>query len=243
MKKIIMMLAGFFIATTALASKNSITSLHITGDVSVTIKGLRSGDRSPSKIQQIDRKQVSSSIKNHVLYLRALAPNRVGQPTPTVTVQMHQLDRLEVYGRSTVIGKNISSPALKIRSDNNKLIQLDGKMNSVSINNYGPGDIKLRWVSGKTVTVYSVGGLVELAGTADQFRVKLRNHAVVDAQYLRAKSVLAQTKDFAIAKVMPLESLRAFASGFSNIYFYKSPENLSRYSIQSGNILQLGSQR
>ena len=56
----------------------------------------------------------------------------------------------------------------------------------------------------------------------------------------RAQHILIQTKNFATAKLLPIQSLRAFATDFSNVYFYKMPDYISRYTRRSGNVLQLG---
>ncbi len=68
---------------------------------------------------------------------------------------------------------------------------------------------------------------------------RLAGNAILGAQYLRANHIQVQTQNNASAYVMPLNTLRAFASGRANIYYYSHPKNLTRDTKQSGNVLQM----
>lgn len=216
------------------------SAIHATGRMNLIITGTKSNNPSDTVVENKNPQWVEAKVQGHVLYLRALNAAEPSRTPPIIKVHLYQLDKLDVYGRVTITGTDIKSDGLYMRADNTRDITLNGKLVVDQIRNYGPGHITLKWVSGNAISVQSYAGEISLAGKAKQLRVKLRNHAVLDAQYLRTQHVLAQTKDFSVAKVLPIDSLRAFATDFSNIYFYKTPQHLSRYTNRSGNVLQMG---
>lgn len=226
--------------TTTKLSLPTFSAINATGRINVMIIGTHSKNPSDTVVENKNPQWVTAKVRNHVLYLHALSAASPSLKAPTVKVRMYRLNKLEAYGRASITAKNVQSDGLYLHADTTRNITLSGKLAVNQIRNYGPSHINLRWVKGKEINIQSYAGRITLAGRADQVRVKLRNHAILDAQYLRTKHVVVQTKDFSVAKVLPIDSLRAFATDHSNVYFYKTPQHISRYTSRSGNILQMG---
>lgn len=218
----------------------SFSAIHVTGRVEVLINGTRSKNRGDTFFKINHPQQIAARIRHHILYLRALSNASPNAKPPIVNVHLYRLNKLDVFGQASIVGNHIRSNGLYLHADTTGNITLNGKLLVERIRNYGPSRIHLRWVTGKKIRIRSDAGRMIIAGSAGQVRIKLRNHAKLDAQYLRAKHVLVQTRDFSVASVLPVISLRAFATDFSHVYFYKTPEYISRYTNRSGNVLQLG---
>ncbi len=226
--------------TTTRLKLPTFSSVHIRGFINVMIQGKKAQGTSDTVIESYNPQWVNAKVSHHTLYLRVLHAALPSRIAPTVTLHLHRLKQLEVYGRASVIGRNIKSDGLYLRSNTTRNITLQGNLVLKHVINKGLGHIKLRWVRGRSARVQGLAGSIQLAGSVDQLRVKLRHHAVLDAQYLRANHIFIQTKQFSSAKVLPVQSLRAFATDFSNIYYYKEPKVISRYTDHSGNVLQAG---
>lgn len=254
MKKFILFTLLVFTVTSVFAAKKipnpkhtktktslpAFSSIHVTGFVKVIIHGTNSKSPKSTAVTSHHSNQVSIKIRHHTLYIRSLKSALPRRKASIVKVRMYRLNKLDVYGRASVTAKNIKSDGLYLRADTIHPITLDGILIVDRIINYGPSKIKIRWVKGKAISIRSMAGRITLAGNVAELRAKLRNHAVLDAQYLRTQHALIQAKDYATAKIQPVQSLRAFASDNSNVYFYKNPEHISRNTSGSGNILQLG---
>lgn len=226
-------------ATTFAASQPQLTVNAIA--VKGAIKLIISGTKNPNVSDTVNYpfQSVSAKVSNHTLYLEGLSRTAM----KTVRVNLHDLKSLRVDGRVTIIGNNVHSTGLNLRANSTGNISLNGRMTVNKINNRGPNHITLRWVKSHNLTINSSAGRLTLAGSVQQMQVKLRNNAALDAQYLRAQRINVQTKGTAIAKVLPIYSLHAFATEHSQIYFYNAPKYISRYTRSSGNILQLGKRK
>ena len=248
MKKFALAIMLSFIAATALATSNLSTTrinlpafnvIKVSGNVNLLIQGMNSSRSRDTLTARLNPQWVAAKVKNHVLYLRTLRGARSNRKAATVKVGIYQLDKLVVNGRASVTGSRIQSNGLVLKANTVGNITLNGKFIVDRIQNEGPGNVNLRWVSGRNIKVRCDGsGRVTLAGTAKTLRATLEDHTTLNARYLRAKEVLIKTQDYALAKVLPIISLRAFAGDYSNIYFYKSPKYINRDTKESGNILR-----
>jgi len=222
------------------ANSPAFSAIQVTGNINLIIQGTNSKNPKSTAIISHNSKRVTAKIRHHTLYLQTLNAALPSNKPSTVKVRIYRLNKLNVYGRSSVTANHIKSDGLYLLSDTVRNITLNGALLVNKIVSFASNKISIRWLNGKALSVKSSAGRIMLAGSVTELQVKLRNHAKLDAKYLRAQRILIQTKNFAVAKVLPIKSLRAFASGHSNIYFYKKPVHISRYTSDSGNVLQLG---
>lgn len=173
---------------------------------------------------------------NHTLFIQVF---RIFKKRPVITVSITNLKRLIVNGSVNVTGDQVHSDGLSIISLGSGNIQLRGMMKVDQITQRGANYIALNWVNTTILTIDSKGrGKVFLAGLAQRIYARLRGAAILEAKYLRAKSIQIKTENHSVAYVMPLISLRAFALDKSNIYYYSNPKSLTLNTEELGNILQ-----
>lgn len=195
---------------------------------------------------------IDSRVEGGVLHLVVIPPpedktakHSDEPPMPMepikVTVWMPELQTLHLNGTDSVMGDPIYSQWLNIEGEGQSHVILRGLINVNKINIHGASDVSLRWVQSQHLIVrgYDTSEIF-LAGTADVLDAKLMDDAHLDARYLRSHTVLVQTEGGAKANVLALNSLNAFASGDSNIYYYKSPRYQLAQTEFMGNVLQLG---
>lgn len=192
-------------------------------------------------VQGYPLEPIQVRVSHHTLYLKS-----PWHPIPgmnrreIVTVNVNQLKKLTIAGPTNVRGTKVHSNGLTIDANGTGSVLLRGKIKLNRIKQTGQNHIDLRWIDSSTLYVSSDGsGSIRLAGVADTLYARLKNNAALHAQYLRTHFVQVQTKNKSAAFVCPIETLRAFALGDSNVYYYKYPKNVTRYSSQSGNVLQM----
>lgn len=235
MKKLILIILFFSPSIFALPQFNTI---NINGRMNVRLVQVSAKKKtSVSSSRKIDYR-----VHNKTLYIRSL-PQKKYNPRPIrVTVRLRQIKKLDVFNTVNIKASRLNSPALKLNTDNRGKIKLKGKLAVTSIRATGSSIIDLGWVNSDALKIYAVSNArIKLAGTVKELNVRLFGHSTLDAKYLRAQNIMVQTKNYAIAKLMPMKSLQAFAANHSNIYYYKWLKNITRDTTQSGNILQAGS--
>lgn len=117
---------------------------------------------------------------------------------------------------------------------------LHGVVNLRKVQYSSSGRLDVRWVDSNRVTIHGDGiGHIRLAGTTNILNVQLSQVTNLDARYLRAHEVFVRTDDAASAYVTAIDNLSAFAGDYSNIYYFKTPQNITRYSWGYGNVLQM----
>lgn len=177
-------------------------------------------------------------MRKHILSINPNFPYNFKKKVK-VTLRLHQLKRLYVNNDSSVLGK-FNSKSLLIYAGTRGYIKLNGIIAVRLIKDAGPGLIHINWIDSNKLDIYATtNSKIKLAGRVNHLTARILGYSKLDAQFLRSQHIMLQTKDNASAKVLPLKSLRAFASGNSNIYYYKRPPNLTEWARQSGNILQI----
>lgn len=215
--------------------------INVGGYVNVVIKRGRLGHKPAVTITTYRSEPVQARFVNHTIYLKTLERS-VPQlnKRPVVTVRINNLKRLTVTGAANVTAANMHSHGLDIDASGSGIIRLLGVLDVDHIKQSGSNDIKMRWVKSNTIYINSNGaGSIRLAGTAKTLYARIFGHATLHAAYLRTHYVQVQTKNKATAYVCPTYTLRAFATDFANIYYYKYPKNMTRDTAQSGNVLQM----
>ncbi len=105
------------------------------------------------------------------------------------------------------------------------------------------GRVAITWVHSKELLVQLTDTQqVFLAGVAGLLITTVNDQAQLNAKYLRANKAFVRTTQQGLAEVAVLDSLNAYASDQSNIYYYLQPRLLGRYYQDHGSILDRGEQ-
>lgn len=211
------------------------------GYFNVVIKGVQPGSKPSVSIATYPAEPLQVRVVNHTLYIKAPWYPLPGlSKRPVVTVRINNLKRLTIFGPTNVRAANMRSQGLNIHASGSGAINLMGVFDVDHIKQSGSNRINIRWVRSRTVYINSSRvGSIRLAGTAKTLYARMLGHSTLHAAYLRTHYVQVQTKNNATAYVCPVYTLRAFASDFGNIYYYKYPKNMTRDTEQSGNVLQM----
>lgn len=198
---------------------------------------------------------VSAQVKENVLILRRIAdPNprdKLGrksfdrpmfhQPPVTVTVWAHDLNflRASEYARVTMEDVDTCCGIDIITSDNAQ-VRMRGVINLKKLTTSGNSCVNAMWVKSYHVKMCITDhSKVVLAGYTCTLDAALNSSSNLDATFLRANEVYIKTTDYACAKVLPIFALYGFAKNYSGIYYYKTPQFITRNGTESGNVLQM----
>jgi hypothetical protein len=224
------------------------TSIETDGNFSIQIQR---GRKSYVEISGEGARFVDASITGGTLILRDVDPDPdpdpkhakepIYFPAATVKVSMSYLDNLYLQGQSFVRGSNIRSHGLCIDANGRSYVLLNGVVDVHQIFANDNSRISIQWVDNNDLQVegrdYSH---IYMAGVAKLLHARLSGKSSLDAKYLRARTVLVQTIDNAVAEVLAIKALYAFANGCSDVYFYKRSRYIFMSSQLSGNVLQMG---
>ncbi len=199
--------------------------------------------RGPSSYQiqstDVPEKLLKVFLKNGELFLQD--KDKKPHEATVVAVYLNQLSRLTALGRTSFEGAHLWSNHLAISSYGRNDITLKGRLDLQSLDVGGTSETNLMWVSNLSTLKLHLQdqSSVTLAGAAKIIEARLLNQSQLKARYLRAQSVLITANDDAAAQVFAVDGLYAYANQRANIYFYTMPKQLSRFSKQQGNVLQL----
>jgi len=97
------------------------------------------------------------------------------------------------------------------------------------------------WVYSSKINVIARGkAIVGLAGTAANMSIELSNQSCFQGEHMRSCNIYIKTKDNAHADVAADLKIFASSENKSSIYYFGSPEILSRLNAQQSAILPLG---
>lgn len=216
----------------AYAASSSLSAINAAGNFNISILPANSSHYTIAK-----HANVNAYIRHHTLYLRSHTPKLT-----KVTVYTNAIDRLTVNGNTSITANALQSHGLILAANTRGKITLNGtalKLNKISAS--GLSNISLKWATGKNIALFATGNSrIALAGNVGTVRAKLAGHSFLNAKYLRAQHTWLKTRNFAQAEVISSNSLQAYPSDSSNIYYYKTPKLLNPMNSQSGNTLQLG---
>lgn len=158
---------------------------------------------------------------------------------PLIQITVPQLYVLKTRNDATVGGR-ITSTALNIETEDYSQVELTGMMNVQNITSTDHSRVKLYWVNSSNLVIAgSDKSIIKLAGVATVMHAYLNDQAQLNGQYLRAQQAIVRTDNQAFVGISATQALRGFASDDSNIFYYKYPQTLNDFSIESGNILQV----
>lgn len=222
-------------------SVDTFDSIMLDGNMTLVLTNADKGSTTHTvKISRPKGQSYDITVKDNVLHINQTTPWWEGVGAGTLTVDVGELKHLVVRDSASVSSEDFHCERLTIDADTAGTIKLAGKIGVENITTKGPGLIDIAWVTSSNLIVDSYGsGTTKLSGTVDEIQARLSNHSVLDAQYLRAKVVSIQTKDYAKALVAPIDSLSAYTHDYSNVFYYQEPKHFSHFNTESGNVLQM----
>lgn len=211
-------------------------AISVRGPIRLTIEQVKENEPNYIKFSSGQRSPVSTTIKDGTLYLQA----DDSQQTTEITAGLHQLNQLMADEGSSVVSKQLTSASLSIDANTSGSIELFGMVTLDRILTSGKGAIRIQWVDTPRLRIDgSDNSAIHLAGVAGAVEMRLRDESHFYGQYLRIDRIFVQTKNYAVAKLSVNDSLKAFAYDHSNIYYYKRPAELTEFTSDSGNVLQV----
>ena len=175
---------------------------------------------------------VKSKISRGVLNIRA--PRGVH-----VLIRAANLKNLEVLGEGKVVGKSLETLGpFSVHAAGSVKVALTGPVDLDQVVAAGNTEVSADWVDAKNLHVYASGNSqVTLNGRSVHGTIGLYDQSSLNARWLRAQNLIAQTSDKAVAMLLPIEGLTAYAADTSRIAFYKRPKRLTPFSGKYGNVL------
>jgi hypothetical protein len=141
-------------------------------------------------------------------------------------------------GCINVIGMDTDS--LKINSSGTGLVALAGYANLRKAVVKQSSQVYLYWVNSNGIYItLSDSARLGLAGSAKNIELQASGSSKFEGKFLHADSMYVTTRDTAHANVYPQSKLFANASEYSSIYFFGSPNVVSRYTNGSGIIVPI----
>jgi len=204
-----------------------------------------------AKLQQVQvynngqpgHQMVNAYTHHGTLYLRDITRDSKGKihhPPVLVKIDTPPLDNIILHDQVTFVANKVNSKEINIATDTSGTIRLRGQIHVHYIKQYGCGTIDLEWVDTDHLHVYTSGkGKIRLAGKVGVLEATAIDDSHLDARFLRADNALVRTAGTAEADVTVIDALSGFASGFSNVYYFKTPIQLTRHTYQSGVVMQL----
>ncbi len=174
-------------------------------------------------------------ITNRTLYINSAINENANT---LIKISAPGLKKITVANNAIVSAQDLKTSGLTITAKDNGSINLKGQFNIEKIYQYGHGKIDIDWVDTAFLVVEgSNGGPIYLGGKVNNLLAKLTKDAKLHARYLRTKKAYVFTTDQALAEVLVLNTLGAFAVDNSSIYYYKRLKDITIVTKDNGNVL------
>lgn len=127
---------------------------------------------------------------------------------------------------------------LAIYGSNKSMTTMTGYINLKKLIATGNSRIYMYWVnsSGAYISIYD-WSKVGLAGNSHNLNIELSNSSRFEGQYLHGDNIYVRTRGWSHANVFANKKLFAAAMDDSSIYFFGSPNVISRYSSKNGAVI------
>ncbi len=184
---------------------------------------------------------ISVAIHNKTLYLTSNPSMYLHYKVhPKVEVWLPSLSELVVKGPVNVNANHINTKAMQIDSVGYGNINIKNINNIRTIKQSGNNKLRIQNIRTHLLVLNLTGfGKLYLQGETNQLFARLNGSALLKARKLAATNIMIQAKHNSEAYVYPLKSIRAFSTGSGEIFYYKHLSDLTRYTVQSGNALQM----
>ena len=141
-------------------------------------------------------------------------------------------------GNINVIG--LDTDSLTIRSSGSGTIALAGYGNLRKVTAKQNSKIYLYWVNSTNIyATLSENAQLGLAGSAKNLDIQLTNSARFSGRYLHTDTVYVTTRQQSHANVYPQTKIFANAADYSSVYFFGSPNVVSRYTNGGGIVVPI----
>lgn len=160
----------------------------------------------------------------------------------TIKIQMPYLHAITLDGETTAYIDHVASYGLKIDTSGYSRVSVKNRI--INVDTVCAKDHSKVVICGiKDCRLHvEAGGFarVVVAGSVKILTARIWGNACFYATQLRPKVAFVQTLDCGVAKVLAIHSLYAYATGNSNIYYFKTPKKhfLSTATF-SGNVFQM----
>ncbi len=214
--------------------KHSITKLQTEGPVNITLS-----DSKRSNIILRGSPQSLASLSEQITNNSFAIKNPTDKPI-NLSLGGKALTTLNAT-ESTVHSNRITiTHPLNITANGDARINLTGMIDVNSINAADDANITLSWVNSPNLTIDAAGrSHLQLSGHVQTSNIHLADYAALEARSLTTVNNKTKTEDHALANIKVMNTLRAFASNDSGIYYTAKPAHLTRSSLDQANILEL----
>lgn len=218
-------------------------TVYVAGNVNVRIIGNQGRNRLIIR-NTYDGRNADIKFFEGSLYIGNNTRTAVNAPRKNIEVIFYScgLRRLFVSGNNCVCGQNIADACgMELITCGGGSVCLNGPTHIKRIVNTGNTIININQVATDHLHIVNTcAGQIKLTGCTGLLLVRAFGVTLTDARCLRAETGFVQAGNSALVLVRVRQNLRAFASGFSNIYYYTTPVDLVQHNTGSGNILQFG---
>lgn len=157
-----------------------------------------------------------------------------------VLIDANGVESLELHEQSSIYAANYQSPRMAVRSFTSGSILLPGTRSVYDVQQYGCGYMVFDSINQSNVDITSEGpGLIKLGGRVDTLHVRAMCNAQIDAKFLRARDAWVESTGWSEAAVTAENALNGYATGFSYVYYYKTPSFFNALSYEHANVIQM----
>lgn len=152
-----------------------------------------------------------------------ISGTKINNKNNIVYLQLNKIPKhIEVNGNSKLtIKAPKNSRSFSLSTHANSDIRITGWPNIYKIDNQGSANIYAYTLRGNQLDINSNGGQIYLAGGCNHLIASLSNNARLDAQGLKTNHIWLNGSENTKAKIMPIKTLEAVASGNSQISYFK----------------------
>jgi hypothetical protein len=203
---------------------------------------------------------IKSTGKNEILLTGQMALRRlfqagtgtisvIGAYSPEVDIKVVNSGSVNISGRvgiRHIIKQNngnlniigADSDAVDIRSSGGGMTTINGSINLRKLDVSDSSRVYAYWVNSNGIYINCNGNArIGLAGSARNIDVEVGGNARFEGKYFRADNIYVRTSGYSHANVSPKSKLFANAMDNSSIYFFGSPNVVSRYTSANGIVI------
>jgi hypothetical protein len=147
-------------------------------------------------------------------------------------VNVHHINKKGV-GSLNIIGA--SSDGLVLKSAGAGITTIAGYTNLKKIDVVDSSRVYIYWINSNGIYInVRDNARLGLAGSAHNMDIEMNGNSRFLGKYLRVENVYIRTKDNSHANISPSDKLFANAMDSSSVYFFTSPNVISRYTMGNG---------
>jgi hypothetical protein len=223
---------------------NYFDGITIDGPFDIEVISNTNQNRAEIFANREDLKQLNFAVNNSTLTVSPNSRYNKRQPKPArwlMRIYTNNLRLICLYDSANLTALSLDSRYLFVVAADDSQLYIRGMIGVLQVSvPYGNPYIDIAWVNCTDLLMDINGGSIALAGTTQFLNARLAGDTHLDIKQLRIHKIWLQTTDNAVAEVVATHTLRAFASGNSNILYYTTPTYLTDFSEISGNVLQMG---